>query len=181
MSSTLPQLPTWMTVAAVVLALGIVVLLAFTLRRESTADDANERVAESLLLPDNWSTYGADVWSVGYPNDWKITVTRVDAEGNAMEPYWNFGPTDADDGSDYIFVRKETALTLDEVEASFRGVPGMTRSEFRFAGYPAVKFSTYQGDKYYISYNDDLYIIATDFPNDNDVGIMLATFKFASS
>lgn len=166
-----------MTFGAIVLAVGIVTLLAFTLRRDSAVDDATERAQTSSYLPDNWSTYGADVWSVGYPNDWEITVTREDQDGNEINPYWNFTPVDGEEGKHYLFVRKET-VTLDEVEASLRGQPGMTRSEFRFASYPAVKFSTNGRDEYYVSYNDDLYLIWTDYASMNEVSIMLATFRF---
>lgn len=177
MQRSIPTLPTWVTLLAVLLAAGIVTLLAFTLRRESAITDATERAYESSLLPDNWSTYGADAWSVGYPNDWKIAVTREDADGNAVEPYWDFAPVDGEEGKHYLFVRKET-VTLDDVEAGLRGQPGMTRSEFRFASYPAVKFSVNGRDEYYISYNDDLYFIWTDFPSMSEVNIMLATFRF---
>ena len=53
MQRSLPPLPAWMTFGAIVLAVGIVTLLAFTLRRDSGVDDANDRVQTSALLPDN--------------------------------------------------------------------------------------------------------------------------------
>lgn len=167
MQRQLSPLPMWMTLVALGAAGSLVLLLAFTLRRESTFDDANTRVYESSLLPDDWSTYGADVWSVGYPDDWSIA-----RNGDAVV----FAPEDADDG-DYLYVEKAPD-TLETYENAYSEVAGMTRSEFRFAGYPAVKYSTYRRDVYFISYNEDLYIVSTDHPKDNEIGIMLATFEF---
>lgn len=177
MQRNLPPLPAWMTFGAIVLAVGIVTLLAFTLRRDSVADDANDRVQTSALLPDNWSTYGADVWSVGYPNEWQITRTDGDpAAGFEEQDSVAFSPA-APDGTDYLRVQKELQ-TLEDIEASFAAMPSVTRSEFRFASYPAVKFSTSQRDEYYVSYNEDLYHIATDHPSLNEVSMMLVTFRF---
>ncbi len=168
MQRRLSPLPLWLLCIAVGLAVGVVTLLAFTLRRDSVAVDANDRAVESALLPDNWSTYTADVWSIGYPNDWEI-------EGRPTE--WEFHPSVIQELGTYMFVRKLTR-TLTQIEATKVGQSDVTRSEFLFAGYPTVKFSVNGGDEYYISYNDDLYLILTDHPTMNEVGIMLATFRF---
>lgn len=167
----------WMTLAAVVVAGALVSVLVVTLRRESTFNEATERVLQSSLLPDDWSTYGADVWSVGYPNTWEIDSDLLGADAALVMQRLHFYPIDADEGDVYFQVEKE-ALTLEEVATAFSEKAGVTRSEFRFAGYPAVKFSTYRRDEYYISYGDGLYRIVTDYPKSDEIGIMLATFKF---
>lgn len=166
-----------MTAAAMVAAGVLVVLLAFTLRQESTFDEATERVYQSSLLPDNWSTYGADVWSVGYPNTWEIDSELLGTGGPTTTRALHFHPNDAEEGEEYLYVERESR-TSEEIATVFAETPGVTMSEFRFAGYPAVKYSTYKRDEYYISYEDDIYRIATDYPKMDEVGIMLATFKF---
>lgn len=178
MQRNLTPLPLWMTVAAITLAVGIVTLLAFTLRRDSVADDANDRVQTSALLPDNWSTYGAEVWSVGYPNAWEIDSELLGTGGMTTARAISFHPADITDvDGDFVRVEKEFRA-LENIEESFAAMPSVTRSEFRFASYPAVKFSTSQRDEYYVSYNEDLYRITTDHPSLNEVSMMLVTFRF---
>lgn len=176
MQRQLQPIPLWMTVAALVAAVLLVVSLMLTLREETTFDDAGERAQQSSILPDDWSTYGADVWSIGYPNDWEIDSDRLGTGGPTTTLSLHFHPANAAEGE---FVRVEVeARTLADIEEAFDAVPGVTRSEFRFAGYPAVKFSTSRRDEYFVSYNDVLYRIVTDFPRKDEVGIILATFKF---
>lgn len=177
MQRQLTPLPMWMTLVALIAAGALVILLAFTLRRESTFDHATERALQSSLLPDDWSTYGADVWSVGYPNTW--TITRTVSDATAVLPAQDhiaFSP-DAPDGTTYLRIEKDVR-TLADIEAVFGNTPGVTRSAFRFAGYPAVKFSTYRTDEYYVAYEDAVYRIVTDYPKSDEIGIMLATFRF---
>ncbi len=176
MDRRLQPLPLWVTLVALGAAVGLVAFLALTLRQESMFDDATERALQSSLLPDEWSTYGADVWSIGYPNTWGIDRELLGTDGSLTTYSLHFHPVDGDEG-DYLRIEEE-ARALEEIEVAFAETSGVTRSEFRFAGYPAVKFSTYRRDEYFVSYEDTLYRIATDYPKNDEIGIMLATIKF---
>lgn len=167
------QLPHGIMIAALAIAVGLAAFLFITLRRDQTAEDtAADRAFRSALLPDDWSTYGGDNWSVGYPSEWDVTITDDIV----------FHPTDAPQEKihDYFSVEKpakdlETVLELYDTRGDVT-----ERSEFLFAGYETVKYAIASGGTFYvIDYQgEDVYIIGTFKNDDADIGIMLATFKF---
>lgn len=168
-----PRRPSFsLTLTVVIVALALVVALLFVLRRDqgirARQETASDRVFRSALLPDEgWITYGADVWSFGYPNDWTV---QQDADGiTVIHPSTN---------EIYLTISEETR-TVGAMSMMYQSDASVTKSEFLFAGYPATKFTHRNGrEEYYVEYNARLFAITTDIPTEVEVGIMLATFRF---
>ncbi len=152
--------------AALVASLFIVLYRNQDLR--SAASTAAERVVNSPLLPEaHWKTFSGSVWSMGYPEDWQVSTVPG---GLAF--------TDPFTVTTYLTVG-ETSLSLKDITASYTSTSGVTKSEFLFAGYPATKFTLPSGQQdYYIAHNQEIFTISTQYPDDQNVGIMLVTFQF---
>ncbi|MBI1907951.1 hypothetical protein HYS28_00855 [Candidatus Uhrbacteria bacterium] len=167
----LRQLPSWLTIGTLVVAVVFVTVLLVVLRRDQGArarsETASDRVFRSALLPDEgWVTYGADVWSMGYPAAWSVAALD---DGVAIVD---------DDGETQLTVREESRA-LGTIDATFDGDGSVTKSEFLFAAYPTIKYAHLSGrEEYYVSYNDRVFAIVTDDAADEEIGIMLATFQF---
>lgn len=167
----LRQLPASITIVTLVVAVALVAALLLVLRRDqgvrAQQERASDRVLRSALLPeDGWVTYGADVWSMGYPSDW--TIAPIDGGVAVVD----------DDGATYLTVAEE-ARALGAIDAAFAEDGSVTKSEFLFASYPTVKYSHLNGrHEYYIAYNDKVFSIVTEESDEEEVGIMLATFQF---
>lgn len=169
----LPPFPLPVALGALLVAVGLTTFLVMTLRRDQAEDEtAADRAFQSALLPDDWKTYGTDFWSVGYPSDW--VVERMD-EGLEFVP-----PSYRDErekmGSTY-FALREDDRTVEVIEAAYAQT-AMVKSRFLFAGYPTIKYTDGSRQELYVSYEDRILRIVTDYPNDPEIGIMLATFKF---
>ncbi len=157
-------------------ALGLVLTLVLVLHRSqdlrALQSVAGERVLRSPLLPESgWKTYGGTIWSMGYPDDWQTvaTPTAGSAGVSFVDPFTN---------TTYLTVG-ETTQTLDQVDATYSALPGITKSTFLFAGYPATKFTLVSGQQdYFISYNNRIFTLSTEHPDQQEVGIMLVTFQF---
>ncbi len=169
---TQPPFPLF--VAAMLLAIGLVAFLLFALRRDSAQPDetSGDRTFRSALLPDDWTTYGGDYWSVGIPDDWSVRV------GDDIV----IGPSNRSvvQQRDYFAVASPQA-TNEEVHAMYQARGDVTQtSEFLFAGYETVKYDISSGGVFYvINYKDEqTYIVSTLHNDDPEIGIMLATFQF---
>lgn len=154
--------PLWLSIITVLLAIALGVTLAVVLRRDVlSGDTAAQRAVRSALLPDNWKTYDAQVWSMGYPEDWDVVTT---AEGFTWRPAY------ADEGDNYLSVDVVDGYTpTDALEET---------STFLFAGYETIKYTYPTYTVYVVDYTDATYRISTEFPDEPEVGIMLATFQF---
>ncbi len=168
-----------LTCAALLGAVALSAVLFLALRRDQTLatrqETASDRVLRSPLLPDDgWRTYGSDVWSVGYPDHW--TVKQIQESGGSKIVFTP--PDERLARGEVYFAFQEDLRTQQEIETAY-AVIGMTKSEFLFAGYPALKYASNSGrEEYFLFYNDRVFYIVTDYPKEEDVGIMLATFQF---
>lgn len=166
----LRQLSASVTIITLVATLVFVLALFVSLRRDqgvrARQETAADRVFRSALLPDEgWLTYGADVWSIGYPEEFAVLQEQA-------------GIAIIEDEEIYLTVAEETRA-VDDIVALYEADVSMTKSEFLFAGYPATKFTHRNGrEEYFVAYNDRLFAISSDFPTEGEVGIMLATFQF---
>lgn len=171
MRRNIQQLPGSVVAVTTLVAVALVVSLGLVLRREqglrADQENASDRVLRSALLPDDgWATYGGEEWSMGYPEDWQLTILDT-------------GVSVADeDGNTYLTAIEETRA-MGEIETVYANDASVTRSEFLFASYPTVKFAHLGGrEEYYIAYNNQVFSILTDQSDEEEVGIMLATFQF---
>ena len=123
----------------------------------------------SALLPNDWLTYRGDVWSVGYPKEYEVTVRETDGA------VW-FSPIGASEKKTYLLVTsKQESLSAFKIAQKTDGYPDP--DTVMIANYPAVKYSIGNHRvEYYIAYHDRLLVVASDDPEDETVAIMFATF-----
>lgn len=132
---------------------------------------ATDLVTDSPLLPEGWETYRGDVWSIGYPKDYKI-----DERHGGI----SFLPTGADGSKIYLMVREEQkTLSALKIARNLEGYPDPT--DLTIANYPATKYTIGNGHvEYFILKNNTLIEIISDDPQDETVSIMFATFAITS-
>jgi len=169
-----PQVSPFATTIMLLVAIALVTSMVVVLRRNqdlrSAASTASDRVINSPLLPRNhWQTYGGSVWSMGYPEDWQIVPTPIGGI-DFVDPFTN---------TTYL-TEVEPTRPLADLLADYSTGFGITKSEFLFAGYPATKFTSLENGQqdYFISYKDRVIMLSTQYPDDQNVGIMLVTFQF---
>jgi hypothetical protein len=161
------------TAIIVLVAISLVVSVGLVFRREqslrSLQSTASDRVVRSPLLPDEgWKTYDAAVWSMGYPDDWQI-YQSADGVLSLVDPFTN---------TTYLSIVEPTR-PLAALLSDFSTDLGVIKNEFLFAGYPATKFTSLNGQQdYFVAYNDRVIMLSTQYPNHQEVGIMLITFQF---
>ncbi len=122
------------------------------------------------LSPAGWQTYRNEVWSIDYPSDWSAYERTGDGATG-------FAPTADAEEITYLIVLEydmtyTAALRASEDDA-YRET-GVT-----IANYEATKFELGSGrHEYVINYKDRVVVLATDVPDNDAVGIMLASFGF---
>lgn len=168
-------MPLPLMLVAVLAAVGIVAFVLTTLRRDGvqTGETSADRTFRSALLPDDWSTYGGDTWSVGVPDDWEVTV---DGGATLLHPS-NAAEAERED----YFAVTRVEGTVDNALAQYEGRTDIVESSsFLFAGYETVKYVLDSGRTFYvIDYAGQAgYVIGTRYNDDAEISIMLATFQF---
>ena len=133
------------------------------------ATGSGENTQHSALLPSNWETYRADVWSVGYPPDFEVH-TRADGA------VW-FLPSGVADKKTYFLVTQEnTTLNAYKIARDAGGY--LAPVDVMIANYPAAKYTIGNGRiEYVISYHNGVVIVASDDLDDETIAIMFATFS----
>jgi len=115
--------------------------------------------------------------AVGYrlnlPGNWIINET------NSLSKEVIFSPPNAEPFIAYLSVLLESR-TMEQIIQSFAQYhPDAIREDTMFYGYPAVKYTFASGhNDYFLPYGNQLFLIATDRPNDGTVQSMLMTFRF---
>lgn len=132
------------------------------------ATGSGENTQHSALLPANWETYRADVWSVGYPPDFEVQ-TRADGA------VW-FLPSGVADAKTYFLVAQQDT-TLDAYRISRDAEGYLEPVDVMIANYPAAKYTIGNGRvEYVVSYHNGVIIVASDDIDDETIAIMFATF-----
>ncbi len=129
-----------------------------------------EFATQSALLPAAWKTYrSGNVWSVGYPQYFDITVEESDHSVT-------FQPS-IDPGTKMYFRVQQQSLSLDAYTIA-RKAEGYRVPEYvTIANYPAAKYTVGNGHiDYVISYHDGVVIVSSDDFADETLAIMLVTF-----
>ncbi|MCR4311742.1 MAG: hypothetical protein NUV56_00495 [Candidatus Uhrbacteria bacterium] len=132
-------------------------------------NEQSGRVAS--LAPSDWRAYESDVWSVAYPSDWEVVVREDDGAVS-------FRPASEADKSTYFLVRTFDQ-TLVSLKNEYEAGPAYRETDILIANYETTKYDFGDGHiEYVIDYTDRVVVISTELPNNDDVGIMLATFAF---
>ena len=129
---------------------------------------ATDLSAHSPLLPKGWSTYHGDLWSVGYPKDYKI-VTSTNGT-------LSFLPTGEDGVKTYFAIREEqrTVSSL-RIARNNAGYPDPI--DLTIANYPAIKYTTGNNHvEYFVVVKNMLIEIISDDPTNETASMMFATF-----
>lgn len=125
----------------------------------------------SALAPSDWQLAEADVWSIAYPSDW----SAVQREGDGA---YSFRAPDYPTNSRLVILNSIETFVAVKNQYATDGL-AFRSTDITFANYEAVKYDYGSGrTDYVIHYVDRTVIIATEYPNDDDVGIMLAAFAF---
>lgn len=123
--------------------------------------------AHSPLLPKGWITYRGDLWSIGYPKEYKI------AEGK--DGTLSFLPTGEDGSKIYLAIREEER-TLDALAIARKSAGYPDPIHLTIANYPAVKYTT--GNKhveYFVAVKNMLIEIISDDLTNETSSMMFAT------
>ena len=120
--------------------------------------------------------------AVGYrlnlPGDWIINET------NSSSKEVIFSPPNAEPFIAYLSVSRDSRM-LDQIidfYAQNMSVLNVVREDTMFNGYPAVKYIFAGGrNEYFIPYGNQLFLIATDRPNDSIVQSILMTVRFTAA
>lgn len=133
------------------------------------ADESPNYVA--TLAPNDWQLASGDVWSIAYPSDW--LAAKRDGDG----AYTFRTPSDPTNSRLVVLESLETFVAVKN-KYTTDGL-AFRSTDITFANYEAVKYDYGSGrTDYVIHYVDRTVIIATEYPDDDDIGIMLATFAF---
>lgn len=154
-------------VSAVLLVLGILLWKGY-IPSPWAAESSNH---VSALAPSGWQLAESEVWSIAYPGDWLAVKREGDGAMSFRKP---------SDPINSVLVVLDSTETFVSVKNHYTNDGLVFRAtDITFANYEAVKYDYGSGrTDYVIHYVDRTVIIATEFPNDDDVGIMLATFAF---
>lgn len=155
-------------IAGGVVALGVAtVVLAW---KGYLGGDVADNDGGGPLAPAQWATYVSDAWTVSYPGDW--TATKREEDGAV-----SFAPQAEALRLTYFIVLEydmtyTAALRVSEDDA-------LKSTPVRIANYEATKLELGSGrHEYVIDYKDRVVVLATDMPDNDTVGIMMASFGF---
>ena len=118
--------------------------------------------------------------SLGYrlnlPGNWIINQT------NSLSKEVVFSPPNADPFIAYLSILLEPRTMEQIIQSYAQYHPDAIREDATFNGYPVVKYTFASGrNEYFIPYGTQIFLIATDRPNDATVQSMLMTFRFMTS
>ncbi len=133
-----------------------------------TATEQAQRA--SSLAPNDWLRYTTEIWSIAFPPDWQASAESAEsvvfASNNDVE---HARLTVVESDESFVAIKKN----YETDGLVFRS------TEISLANYSAVKFEYGSGRvDYVIDYPSRVVLLMTDFPDSNEVGIMLATFGF---
>jgi hypothetical protein len=118
-------------------------------------------------------------YRLGLPGDWQI-----DENGMSSSLYKEvaFYPHNAEPFITYLGISLDFR-TLDQIINSYsQNVPDAVREDTIFNGHTAIKYSFPSGrNEYFIPYGNQIFLIATDRPNDGVVQSILVTIQFTAS
>ncbi len=155
----------------------------------------DQRVDEYLAPGVHWVN-GAEVWvianspppitaysnsEVGYrlslPGDWSINESGM-TNGANKEVIFS-PPYTTDPNVIYLSISLDFR-TLDQIINFYaQNVPDATREDVNFYGYLGIKYTyTYGRNEYFIPYEGQIFLIATDRPNDGTIQLMLMSIHF---
>ena len=133
--------------------------------------DSAAVTAPPPIVEYNNSTLG---YKLNLPGDWQINET------NSMSKEVIFSPPYAEPFIAYLSISLESR-TLDQVINVYAQNMNVVREDTMFYGYPSVKYTFTSGrNEYFIPYGNQLFLIATDRPNDSLVQSILMTFRFTT-
>lgn len=129
---------------------------------------ATDLSAHSPLLPSGWTTYRGDLWSVGYPKDYKIIESK--------DGMLSFLPTGESGSKTYFAVREEkgtlSALKIARANAGYPNPVDLT-----IANYPATKYTIGNHHvEYFVLVQNTLIELISDDPTNEASSMMFATF-----
>ncbi len=118
-------------------------------------------------------------YRLGLPGDWTVDENGM-TNGTNKEVI--FSPPYAESFIAYLSVSLEFRA-LDQIISSYaQYYPDAVREEMIFNGYTAIKYIFPSGrNEYFIPYGNQIFLIATDRPNDSVVRSILMTFRFTAS
>lgn len=118
-------------------------------------------------------------YRLGLPGDWQI-----DENGMTSSLYKEviFYPPNAEPFITYLGISLGFR-TLDQIINSYsQNVPDAVREDTIFNGHTAIKYSFPGGrNEYFVPYGNQIFLIATDRPNDSVVQSILMTIQFTAS
>lgn len=119
-------------------------------------------------------------YKLGLPGDWLIDENGMT---NGLNQAVVFYPPNAEPSSAYLSISLDPR-PLDQIISLYaQSVPEATREDTFFNGYIAIRYTyAYQNNayriEYYLPYGGQVYLIATDKPNEGIVQSILMTFQF---
>lgn len=126
----------------------------------------------ATLAPGDWLRYSTETWSIAYPDDW--TSTEDIAQNRVT-----FQPSTSD-GTTTYFTVTESDLTYVAAKRWYETTSDAYKStDVVIANYIATKYDFGSGRvDYVIDYPERVVVLSTDVPDNDDVGIVFATFVF---
>ena len=111
------------------------------------------------------------MWSVGYPDDYIVTE-------HASDQLVRFAPDDGDKNKTYFLVQKESQ-SVNEIKIQRATEGYLDPVDVTIANYPGVKYTTGNHHvEFFLTHGTGVYLLASDDPENTDVGEMFATFAF---
>ena len=113
-------------------------------------------------------------YRLNLPGDWIINET------NSSSKEVIFSPPSAEPFIAYLSILLEPR-TMEQIIQSYAHHPDAVKEDTMFYGYPAVKYIFASGrNEYFLPYGNQLFLIATDRPDDSIVQSILMTFRFTA-
>ena len=118
-------------------------------------------------------------YSLGLPGDWIVDESGM-TNGTNKEVL--FSPPNADPSIAYLSISLDFR-TLDQIISSYAQYhPDAVREDTIFNGYTAIKYNFPGGrNEYFVPYGNQIFLMATDRPNDGVVQSILLTIQFMTS
>jgi len=119
-------------------------------------------------------------YKLGLPADWQIDESGMT---NSLGKEVTFSPSNPEPFITYLSIDMDSR-TLDQIINLFsQSMPDASREDTNFNGYPGIKYTyTYQNNVFRIEYNipygGQIFLIATDRPNDSIVQSILMAVRF---
>lgn len=135
-----------------------------------------ESVAATVPPPIVVYSNSAVGYRLGLPGDWRIDET------NSTGKEVIFSPPYAEPFVAYLSISLDFR-TIDQIISFYaQNVPDAGREDTIFNGYTAIKYNyTSSRNEYFVPYGNQIFLIASDRPNDGVVQSILMTIQFVAS